>query len=73
MCVLGVDAILHQVQTLFGGVDAREQKAKLKEEGGPHAIVACPGRLKQFVMDGTLDVTRIKMFVIDEVDKVLET
>jgi len=57
--------------SIYGGVDLRTQKQTLRDEP-PHIIVACPGRLHQLVMDGTIKLGGIKLFVIDEVDKVLE-
>jgi ATP-dependent RNA helicase UAP56/SUB2 len=59
------------IQKVVGGVDLRTQKTALKENP-PHIIVATPGRLSQLVEDSTLDLSKITMFVVDEVDKVLE-
>jgi len=56
---------------LYGGVDVRAQRQSIRDDP-PHVIVACPGRLHQLVMDKTVDLSGIKTFVIDEVDKVLE-
>jgi superfamily II DNA/RNA helicase len=59
------------VECIYGGVPLPQQQAKLKEQP-PHVIVACPGRLKLLIEKGIVDVSKLKVFVIDEVDKVLE-
>ena len=58
------------IQKVVGGVDLHSQKTALKENP-PHIIVATPGRLSQLVEDA-LDLSSVTMFVVDEVDKVLE-
>lgn len=59
------------VHSVYGGVALPGQEKMLKDDP-PHVIVACPGRLKVLIQKKTVDVSRLKIFVIDEVDKVLE-
>jgi ATP-dependent RNA helicase UAP56/SUB2 len=59
------------VHSVYGGVALPAQEKMLKDDP-PHVIVACPGRLKVLIQRKTVDVGAVKIFVIDEVDKVLE-
>lgn len=59
------------VMSVMGGVDIRTQRTQLKESP-PHIVVGTPGRLAALAEDNSLDLSSVKMFVIDEVDKVLE-
>jgi len=59
------------VEPIYGGVPLPAQEAKLKANP-PHVIVACPGRLKALIQRKSVDPSKLKVFVIDEVDKVLE-
>ena len=59
------------VQCIYGGVPLPQQEQSLTKDK-PHIVVGCPGRLKVLVQRKALDLSRLKIFVIDEVDKVLE-
>lgn len=59
------------VHSVYGGVALPAQEKLLKDDP-PHVIVACPGRLKVLVNKKAIDLANLKIFVIDEVDKVLE-
>ncbi len=59
------------VETIYGGVPMQKQEETLKKKP-PHVIVGCPGRLKALIERGSVKADRLKVFVIDEVDKVLE-
>ena len=61
------------VQCIYGGVPLPDQEKMLKNDP-PHIIVACPGRMKQLLErpQKIIDMSHIKLFVLDEVDKVLE-
>eukprot|EP00293_Proteomonas_sulcata_P017570 CAMPEP_0184293416 /NCGR_PEP_ID=MMETSP1049-20130417/4844_1 /TAXON_ID=77928 /ORGANISM="Proteomonas sulcata, Strain CCMP704" /LENGTH=370 /DNA_ID=CAMNT_0026601383 /DNA_START=222 /DNA_END=1334 /DNA_ORIENTATION=- len=59
------------VHSIYGGVAMPAQEKSLKDDP-PHVVVACPGRLKVLCQKKTLDLSGLKIFVIDEVDKVLE-
>lgn len=58
-------------RVLFGGIDKRTQRECLKTDK-PNIIVACPGRCLEFVREKYLDLSKVKFFIIDEADKVLE-
>lgn len=59
------------VQAIYGGVPVAEQETALAKTP-PNIIVACPGRLKLLMTNKKVDLSHLKIFVIDEVDKVLE-
>jgi ATP-dependent RNA helicase UAP56/SUB2 len=56
---------------IFGGIPKSQQERLIREEK-PNVLVACPGRCLELVKDKTLDLSKIRFFVIDEADKVLE-
>jgi len=45
----------------------------LKGNAPPHIVVGTPGRILALVRDKTLNLSNIKMFILDECDKVLES
>jgi superfamily II DNA/RNA helicase len=45
---------------------------KLKGLKPPHIIVGTPGRIKHLVNKKDLDLSGLKIFVLDECDKLLE-
>jgi len=59
------------VVSITGGESIKEQTEKLKASP-PAIIVATPGRLADLVEKGAIDLSKLKFFVVDEVDKVLE-
>lgn len=59
------------VHAIYGGIPLPQQEKDLKDDP-PHVIVACPGRLKVLIQRKSVDTSNLKVFVIDEVDKVLE-
>jgi len=60
------------VAVIFGGVNRKTQVDELKTNP-PHIIVATPGRLKDLVQSGDLNLTQVRHFILDECDKMLET
>jgi len=44
----------------------------LKGDEPPHIIVGTPGRILALVKNKTLNLDKLKMFILDECDKVLE-
>lgn len=60
-----------KVAVFFGGVPEAQNIKTLNEEK-PHVIVSTPGRCKGLVRKGTLDLSHLKHFVLDECDKMLE-
>ena len=57
---------------VFGGVRKIEQKQQL-ETTPPDMVVATPGRLMDFLREGTINLRRVTYFVIDEVDRLIST
>lgn len=56
---------------IYGGVPVRQHK-DLLSSNPPHIIVGTPGRIKDLVNQKILNISKVKFFVLDECDKVLE-
>jgi ATP-dependent RNA helicase RhlE len=54
---------------VYGGVNMIRQTPLL--QGGVDVLVATPGRLLDFTLNGTLKLKSVKRFIIDEVDEML--
>lgn len=54
---------------IYGGTNKDEQRRSLS---GTTIIVATPGRLKDFMSDGTIDVSKTRYLVLDEADRMLD-
>ncbi len=55
---------------VFGGVGYGAQRSELKR--GVDVIVATPGRLMDYLKDGTITLRDISILVLDEVDRMLD-
>jgi len=55
---------------IFGGVNIKPQINKLRS--GVDILVATPGRLLDHVGQGTLDLSRVEILVLDEADRMLD-
>ena len=55
---------------IFGGVKQHDQVRKLKQ--GVHILVATPGRLLDLINQGFIKLDKIKLFVLDEADRMLD-
>jgi ATP-dependent RNA helicase RhlE len=55
---------------MFGGVGMQPQVDRLKK--GVDILVATPGRLLDHHQQGTLDLSRVEIFVLDEADRMLD-
>lgn len=53
-----------------GGMDARTERRAM--ERGAHVIVATPGRLRDHLSRGALDLSDLKAVVLDEADEMLD-
>lgn len=64
---------LPQVRTavFYGGVALEKNVQTLKEEK-PHIVIGTPGRMLALVDGKHLDLSKLKQFVLDECDKLLE-
>lgn len=58
----------------YGGTPIKTDMETLKnKETCPHIIVGTPGRLKALVRDKALRLGSVRIFVLDECDKMLDT
>ncbi len=55
---------------IYGGVGFDQQVRRLRQ--GPDIVVATPGRLLDHVGQGTIDLSRIEVLVLDEADRMLD-
>src|SRR5574343_1324327 len=55
---------------MFGGVGMQPQVDRLRK--GVDILVATPGRLLDHHQQGTLDLSRVEIFVLDEADRMLD-
>jgi ATP-dependent RNA helicase RhlE len=56
--------------TVYGGVNKKSQVNALRR--GVDIVVACPGRLLDLAGEGSIDLSRIEMLVLDEADRLLD-
>jgi len=56
--------------TIYGGVGVNPQIQKLKH--GVEVVVACPGRLLDHIKQGTIDLSRVDVLVLDEADQMFD-
>ena len=56
--------------TLCGGIPLRPQLASLVHP--PHVVVGTPGRIQELIDQGALSLDDIRVFVLDEVDRMLD-
>src|SRR2546423_8123789 len=59
-----------RVAALYGGVGYRDQESALRR--GIHIAVATPGRLIDLVARRSLDLSKIRVLVLDEADRLLD-
>lgn len=58
------------VASCVGGMDMRDERRAL--ERGAHFVVATPGRLRDHIMRGSIDLSAIRAVVLDEADEMLD-
>ena len=56
--------------TVYGGVNINTQIRKLKE--GAEIVVACPGRLLDHISQGTINLSKVEILVLDEADQMFD-
>ncbi|BDV41917.1 ATP-dependent RNA helicase RhlE [Geotalea uraniireducens] len=69
ICALGKQTRLRSV-TVYGGVGVNPQVEKLRR--GAEIVVACPGRLLDHLGQGTIDLSRLEVLVLDEADQMFD-
>lgn len=60
-----------KTSVFYGGVPPKQDAETLKAEQ-PNIVVGTPGRILAMVRDKVLDLSKLKFFVLDECDKMLE-
>ena len=58
------------VASCVGGMDIRTERSALNR--GAHIVVGTPGRLRDHIERGSLDLSKIKAVVLDEADEMLD-
>jgi ATP-dependent RNA helicase UAP56/SUB2 len=61
----------YKTQVIIGGENIQDQMDKLKNDK-PQIVVATPGRLLSFIKKSVIDTKNVKIFIIDECDKMLK-
>lgn len=60
-----------RIQSIYGGVNLDKQVLRF-EAMPPHIVIGTPGRTLDLVQKGKLPLDKLRFFVIDECDKVLQ-
>ncbi|HEY0162980.1 MAG TPA: DEAD/DEAH box helicase [Edaphobacter sp.] len=63
-------AAKHDAVLICGGLSENTQFDNL--DRGPRLVVATPGRLEDFLRRREIDLSKVEMFVLDEVDRMLD-
>jgi len=61
-----------KVKVFFGGINIKQHKSLLASDV-PHVVVGTPGRVLQLVKEKQLDLSKLKRFILDECDQMLES
>ncbi|HEV2505285.1 MAG TPA: DEAD/DEAH box helicase [Mesorhizobium sp.] len=59
-----------RIATCVGGMDMRRERRAL--ESGAHIVVGTPGRLRDHISKGALDLSALRAVVLDEADEMLD-
>ncbi|MGY3439578.1 MULTISPECIES: DEAD/DEAH box helicase [unclassified Marinovum] len=59
-----------RVASCVGGMDMRDERRTL--DRGAHIVVGTPGRLRDHIQRGSLDMTSLRAVVLDEADEMLD-
>jgi ATP-dependent RNA helicase UAP56/SUB2 len=62
-----------RTKVFYGGVPVKQHRDSLAQEGQPHIAVGTPGRMLQLAREKMLKMDKVKHFVLDECDKMLDT
>lgn len=58
------------IASCVGGMDMRDERRALSR--GAHLVVATPGRLRDHIMRGSIDLASVRAVVLDEADEMLD-
>jgi ATP-dependent RNA helicase UAP56/SUB2 len=61
-----------RTEVIYGGQPLDKQIKLLKSDKAPHIIVGTPGRILDLARKKALPMENLKMFVLDECDKLLD-
>lgn len=62
-----------RTSVFYGGTPVKDDQEILKnKEKCPHIVVGTPGRMNALVRDKSMNTSAVKIFVLDECDKMLE-
>ena len=61
-----------RTEVIYGGQPLDKQMKLLKSDKAPHIIVGTPGRILDLTRKKSLPIENLKMFVLDECDKLLD-
>lgn len=56
----------------FGGIPIKNDKRILEGDEKPHIVIGTPGRIHQLVVEKSLSLDKVKHFVLDECDHLLD-
>ena len=59
-----------RIGSCVGGMDMRMERRALAD--GPHIVVGTPGRLRDHITRGSLDISGLRVVVLDEADEMLD-
>ncbi|KAF2859490.1 DEAD-domain-containing protein [Piedraia hortae CBS 480.64] len=59
-----------KVTCIYGGTDKDSQRSTIQ---GSNIIVATPGRLNDYIQEGSIDLSHVDYLVLDEADRMLDT
>jgi ATP-dependent RNA helicase DeaD len=59
-----------RIGSCVGGMDMRQERRAL--EHGAHIVVGTPGRLRDHITRGSLDISQLQAVVLDEADEMLD-
>ncbi len=60
-----------KTDVFYGGVSIKTNQESLKQQI-PHVVVGTPGRILALVREKSLDLKKVKHFVLDECDRLLD-
>ncbi|KAI5645360.1 DEAD/DEAH box helicase domain-containing protein [Phthorimaea operculella] len=60
-----------RVEVVMGGLSVQEDIAKFKNDK-VHIVVGSPGRLRHLIQDKYINISSVRLLVLDEADKLLE-
>jgi ATP-dependent RNA helicase DeaD len=59
-----------RIGSCVGGMDMRQERRALEQ--GTHIVVGTPGRLRDHITRGSLDISQLRAVVLDEADEMLD-